>query len=200
MKTLVLTCSSHAMYCSGYVTGLMESSQSPFWGGWLRMEKESDIPRGRSRLLHLALQQPYDSYLFIDDDIVFRREHFEEICRPRDGVDILGGVYVKRKHQGTPVFNGLLEHEHPDAKDLVHVRQIGTGFLRINRAACEAIAELDLPVAADGWRHYFNNGIRPSSYYLTEDYAFCENAWMAGIPVWMHRQVKVGHYGPEVFL
>jgi hypothetical protein len=107
---------------------------------------------------------------------------------------------VKRKHQGTPVFNGLLEHEHPDAKDLVQVRQIGTGFLRINRAACEAIAELDLPVAADGWRHYFNNGIRPSSYYLTEDYAFCENAWMAGIPVWMHRQVKVGHYGPEVFL
>jgi hypothetical protein len=200
MKTLVLTVSSHATYCSGYVQGLLESSQSPYWAGWLRIEKDSDIPRARSRALHLALQQPFDQFLFIDDDIVFRRDDFDDICRERDDVDILGGVYVKRKHQGTPVFNGLLETEHSEDKDLVQVRQIGTGFLRLTRAACEAIAELDLPVAADGWRHYFNNGLRPNSYYLTEDYAFCENAWMAGIPVWMHRQVKVGHYGPEVFV
>lgn len=199
MKTLVLTCSSHAMYCGGYVTGLMESSQSPFWGGWLRMEKESDIPRARSRLLALALKQPFDSFLFIDDDIVFRRSHFEDIVRPRDGVDVIGGVYVKRKHDGTPVFNGLLDTEHDEDKDLVQVRQIGTGFLRVTRAALEEMADLNLPVAADGWTHYFNNGIRKSSYYYTEDYAFCENCWMAGVPVWMHRAVRLGHYGPEVW-
>jgi len=199
MKTLILTCSSHATYCGGYVTGLMESSQSPFWAGWMRMEKESDIPRARSRLVHLALQQPYDSYLFIDYDIVFRRADFEAICTPREEVDIIGGVYVKRRQHGTPVFNGLLGTEHDDDRDLVQVRQLGTGFLRFTRHALETMATLDLPVAADGWTHYFNNGIRTNSYYLTEDYAFCENAWMAGIPVWMHRQVRLGHYGPDTF-
>ena len=198
MKTLVLTCSSHGQYCGGYVTGLMECSQSPHWAGWLRMEKESDIPRARSRLLHLALGQKCDSFLFVDDDIVFRRADFDTICEAPAGV--VGGVYVKRTRGGTPVFNGLLGEEHEADKDMVQVRQIGTGFLRITRRALEEIDELGLTQkCAAGWTHYFDNGIRASGEYLTEDYAFCENCRAAGVPVWMHRRVRLGHCGQEVF-
>jgi len=199
MRTMILSCSAHAMYCGGYVTGLLESSQSPYWGGWMRMEKDSDIPRARSKVLAMALKQPAEAFLFVDDDIVFRRSDFDAICTPRAGVDVLGGVYVKRQHAGTPVFNGLMECEHGEDRDVVQVRMIGTGFLRITRAALEAMDELNLPVAAGGWRHYFNNGVRSNEEYLTEDYAFCDNAWTAGIAVWMHRAVRVGHYGPEVW-
>jgi hypothetical protein len=200
MKTLVLTCSAHSQYAGGYVTGLMESSQSPHWAGWMRLEKESDIARARSRLVHLALQQPYDSFLFIDDDIIFRRADFDAICEPRPDIDILAGVYCKRRQQGGLVCHDIMRTTHPDNRDIVQVRQIGTGFLRFTRAALVALDDLRLPVAEAGWTHYFNAGLRPNGTYLSEDYAFCSNAWSAGIPVWMHRAIRLGHQGPDIFI
>lgn len=184
------------MYCGGYVTGLLEATHSPHWSGWLRMEKDSDIPRARSKALALALKQPVDSFLFIDDDIVFRRDDFDTICQAP--ADVVGGVYVKREHGGTPVFYGLLDTEHPEDKDMVQVRQVGTGFLRITRRALERLEGMNIP-RSDTFTHYFNNGVRSSSYYYSEDYAFCDNCWTAGVPVWMHRRVRLGHYGPDIF-
>lgn len=199
MKTLVLTVSRDGVYCGGFLGGLMECMGSPLWGGFLRMERESDVPRARSRLLHLALEQPFDRFLWVDDDMVFRRAQFEEIVTAPG--DVVAGVYCKRRHEGGLVCSGI-DHaeEHAEDRDMVRVAHAGTGFLRMTRDAVEFVrAECKLPVAADGWTHFFNNGFAADGRYLTEDYAFCANCAAAGVPVWLHRRVRVGHFGSEVF-
>lgn len=198
MKTMILTCSRNGTYSSGYVSGLIDSMSSPYFGGWLRMESESDIARGRSKLMSKALAQPIDSWLWIDDDIAFRKTHFEQIC----GVpaDVVGGLYVKRHKGRSVVYNDILGDELPENRDVVTVKEIGTGFLRVTRAAIDAMDILNLPKCEEGWTHYFNNGVQTSGYYLSEDYAFCRNAWMSGTSVYLHRQCKVGHHGAEVFM
>ena len=80
MKTLILTCSRNDSYCGGYVTGLMQAMTSPHFGGWLKMEHESDIARGRSKLMGQALETKFDSFLWVDDDIVWTRDDFDAIC------------------------------------------------------------------------------------------------------------------------
>lgn len=198
MKTMVLTCSRDGRYSSGYVSGLIDSMSSPMFGGWLRMESESDIARGRSKLMHKALEQPIDAWLWIDDDIAFRKTHFEQICSVP--ADIVGGLYVKRHKGKSVVYNDILGDELPGHRDVVTVKEIGTGFLRVTREAIKAMDILDLPKCEQGWTHYFNNHVQTSGYYLSEDYAFCRNAWMSGTSVYLHRQCKVGHHGAEVFM
>jgi len=202
MKTLILTCSRDGVYCGGFVSGLMDCSGSASFAGWMRLERESDIPRARSRLLHMALAQPVDSFLWIDDDMVFNRAHFEQICSAQ--AEVVAGVYCKRRHEGGLVCAGIHpDAQHPVCADMVEVDYAGTGFLRMTRVALERIKgneALALPVAAAGWTHFFNNRFAWGSRYLTEDYAFCENARKSGLKVWLHRAVRVGHFGPEVLL
>lgn len=198
MKTMILTCSRDGRYSSGYVSGLIDSMSSPMFGGWLRMESESDIARGRSKLMHKALAQPIDSWLWVDDDIAFRKTQFEQICSVP--ADVVGGLYVKRHKGKSVVYNELLGDELPGHADVVTVKEIGTGFLRVTRKAMEAMASLDLPKVADEWVHYFNNGVQADGTYLSEDYAFCKNAWASGSKVYLHAGCKVGHHGAEVFM
>ena len=203
MKTLILTCSRDDRYCGGYVRGVMAASQSPEFGGWMTMANESDIARGRSKLMSQALDQTsFNSFLWVDDDIHFTREDFEELaCAP---VDVVGGVYVKRHPGLTPVYNGPEGEPHPLIPEIVTVKEVGTGFLRVTRRALEGIAP---QIVADdsGWRHYFHAGMSygdndsglPS--YKSEDYAFCHACNVADIPVHIHKGVRLGHEGKAVY-
>lgn len=198
MKTMILTCSRDGRYSSGYVSGLIDSMSSPYFGGWLRMESESDIARGRSKLMHKALGQSIDSWLWVDDDIAFRKTHFEQICSVP--AEVVGGLYVKRHKGKSVVYNELLGDELPGARDVVTVKEIGTGFLRVTRKAIERMDALGLPKVENEWVHYFNAGVQDDGTYLSEDYAFCKNAWASGTKVYLHRECKVGHHGAEVFM
>jgi hypothetical protein len=195
MKTLILTCSRNDSYCGGYVTGLMQAMTSPSFGGWLKMEHESDIARGRSKLMCQALGTKFDSFLWVDDDIVWTRDDFDAICSLP--ADCVGGLYVKRHHLQTEVANGATG-ETLKGHDNVHiVKEVGTGFLRVTR---KAVKRLDgIVPEANGWRHYFNAGIQPDGDYLSEDYAFCANLRFAGVPIYLHRGVKLGHVGSNVY-
>jgi len=205
MKTLILTCSRDDRYCGGYVRGVMAASQSPEFGGWMTMANESDIARGRSKLMSQALDQTsFNSFLWVDDDIHFTREQFEELaCAP---VDVVGGVYVKRHPGLTPVYNGPKGEPHPLVPDIVTVKEVGTGFLRVTRRALE---QLDEKIERVGdWRHYFNAGTvfaQPDDednfdmVYLSEDYGFCDLLRRRHIPVHIHKGVRLGHEGKAVY-
>jgi hypothetical protein len=200
MKTLLLTCSRDDKYCGGYLRGLMAASQSPEFGGWMTMANESDIARGRSKLMSQALDQTqFNSFLWVDDDIHFTREDFENMaCAP---VDVVGGVYVKRHPGLTPVYNGPEGEPHPLVPEIVTVKEVGTGFLRVTRRALEG---LYAPAVGD-WRHYFESGVYWMSdklaghEYLSEDYAFCRALRDENIPVHIHKGVRLGHEGKMVY-
>jgi hypothetical protein len=210
MKTLILTCSRDDRYCGGYTRGLMAASQSPEFGGWMTMAHESDIARGRSKLMSKALDETkFNSFLWVDDDIHFTREDFENMaCAP---VDVVGGLYVKRHNLQSPVYNGPEGEPHPLIPEIVTVTEIGTGFLRVTRRAMKAI-EYSVKLVDGKWRHWFEAGLHVNwddsdedcnGYcYLSEDYAICRSfrsAQPQKIPVHLHKGVRLGHEGVAVY-
>jgi hypothetical protein len=203
MKTLLLTCSRDDRYCGGYTRGLMAASQSPEFGGWMTMAHESDIARGRSKLMSQALDKTqFNSFLWVDDDIHFTREDFEALaCAP---VDVVGGLYVKRHNLQSPVYNGPEGEPHPLIPEIVTVEEIGTGFLRVTRRALEGI-DIETMYVTETWRHYFDAGFVTEKCwtdvgeYLSEDYGFCHKCAVNNIPVHLHKGVRLGHEGVTVF-
>lgn len=148
----------------------------------------------------------FNSFLWVDDDIHFTRADFEALaCAP---VDVVGGLYVKRHAGLSPVYNGPEGDPHPLIPEIVTVKEIGTGFLRVTRRALETVSATE---SATGWRHYFENGLHiqmdkdvfDAGYdYLSEDYAFCRKLWLAhpqSIPVYLHKGVRLGHEGIAVY-
>jgi hypothetical protein len=196
MKTLILTCSRNDTYCGGYVAGLMAAMHSPHFAGWCHLDHESDIARGRSKLLDRVLAQTdAPAFLWIDDDIAFTADDFDTICDCDQ--DIIGGLYPLRSATRRPCHGRLLD---PAARGpIVTVDAIGTGFLRMTRRALECMRPLmqktaDLPTEGPGWTHWFPAGLRDGRY-LSEDWAFCYLAWQAGIPVHAHRGIRLKHIG-----
>jgi hypothetical protein len=196
MKTLILTCSRNNTYAGGYVTGLMAAMQSPHFAGWCHLDHESDIARGRSKLLDRVLAQTdAPAFLWIDDDIAFTADDFDTICDCDQ--DIIGGLYPLRHASRRPCHGRLID---PDALGpVVAVDAIGTGFLRMTRRALDAMRPL-MPVIGPtkgegtGWTHWFPAGPRDGRY-MSEDYAFCYLAWQAGLPVYAHRGIRLKHIG-----
>lgn len=199
MKTLILTLSRDDKYCGGYVRGLAASMQSPEFGGWMTMADESDPARGRSKLMSKAMDETkFNSFLWIDDDIHFTREDFEAMaCAP---VDVVGGLYVKRHAGLSPVYNGPEGEPHPLIPEIVTVKEIGTGFLRVTRRAMKLVAEAAQPI--EGWQHYFEAGMLRANggwEYKSEDYGFCTLCAIKDVSVHLHKGVRLGHEGKAVY-
>lgn len=194
MKTLILTCTRRSAFVSGYVDGLLACMASEHFAGWAHLDHESDIARGRGKLLTEVLANSRaDAFLWIDDDIVFTRDDFDTIVRAP--VDIIGGHYVLRHDSQTPCYGTLDVPLHTDPR-IVAVDVIGTGFLRMTRRALEDMRP-GMPVC-DSFTHWFPAGIYDGKYQ-SEDYAFCQHAWAAGIPVYVHHGVRLGHVGSQTF-
>ena len=197
MKTLIVTCSRNDSYCGGYVAGLMAAMQSPHFAGWCHLDHESDIARGRSKLLDRVLAQTAaDSFLWVDDDIAFTAPDFDTICTAPH--DIIGGLYPLRHPSRRPCHGKILDSSG-NPGDIVAVDSIGTGFLRMTRTALERMRPI-MPVIGPtegegtGWTHWFPAGPRDGRY-MSEDYAFCYLAWQADIPVHAHRGIRLTHVG-----
>lgn len=197
MKTLILSVSRNDTYTGGWVTGMVAAMTSPHFGGWLKMEHESDIARGRSKLMCKALETRFDNFLWIDDDIVWTREDFDAINQLP--VDCAGGVYVKRHALNREVWNdeqGETLRGHPN---VIRVKEVGTGFLRVTRRAVELLKGNVPEAPVSGFTHYFAAGVTADGAYLSEDYAFCAALRSAGIPIWLHRGIKLGHIGTQIY-
>ena len=115
MKTLILSCTRRSAFVSGYVDGLLACMASEHFAGWAHLDHESDIARGRGKLLTEVLANSRaDAFLWIDDDIVFTRDDFDTIVRAP--VDIIGGHYVLRHDSQTPCYGTLDVPLHTDPR------------------------------------------------------------------------------------
>lgn len=147
------------------------------------------IAKARNEIADRFLKSDYDVLFFIDADIEFQgADLYRMIHLPQE---VVGGGYVKKDGSGklnlVPIMPPVMDGE------LQEVARIGTGFLRITRAA---FARMD-PPEADGIRCYFNCGVRAGQYW-GEDYAFCEDFRAAGGRIWLHPAV-LGHVGKHTF-
>lgn len=161
------------------------------------------IGRSRSRAASQFLWCDDSPFMvFIDSDIVFQPEDIEKIYRSQQaGYEIVAGMYSVADGTFVPAqgykplpFDGMV-HE---------MKYVSTGFLGISRKALKQIRDtLKLPRLhrgdwCDCWA-FFESGAKPDeNIYISEDWFFCNLARTAGLKVYLHTGVKLGHIKKHV--
>lgn len=147
------------------------------------------IAKARNEIADRFLKSGHDCLFFIDADVAFEGADLVRMIRlPQE---VVGGGYVKKDGSGklnlVPIMPPVMED------GLQEVARIGTGFLRITRAALDRMN----PPQADGIACFFNCGVRDGQYW-GEDYAFCEDYRASGGRIWLH-PCDLGHVGKHTF-
>lgn len=165
----------------------------------------SAIDMARSLVASEALANDLESFLFVDDDMMFQ---------PADAVrlmvsdePIIAGAYAakalgksKINADFAPGTTTVKFGEH--ATELYPVRTVGAGFLRIKVAALRAMIDiLSLPYCrignTYGWPFFLPVIVEQDGElrYLTEDYAFCWRCHQAGFTPMLDTSFRLYHVG-----
>lgn len=171
---------------------------------------ECPIGRARNDLTHEFLESDCTDMLFIDSDILFSYEQVKKILFGEE--DIIGGVYTK-KQEGhvSPVCNTLDTVSLPDARGLVQVKFMGTGFLKMSRKCLEVMRQEKPELAYtddrdcvttkfDFWRMGVSEDcVTKMKRWMSEDWQFCQFAIECGFKIWMDASILVQHSGQALF-
>ena len=165
----------------------------------------SEISWARSQMASVAMLEGNESFMFIDSDMVFNQHEVQRFFeRPEP---ILGGSYPQKRF-------GKLNADLPTEIDKVsfgtaappggyQARHVGAGFLRIKSWVLQhMIQKLELPCCTfhggQAWPFFLPFVMMEYNdkwAYLGEDYAFCERATQAGIPIILDTSVRLFHLG-----
>lgn len=165
--------------------------------------RSQDALIGRSRSIvasSFLRANESDILLFVDGDILFEPSDVTKLYEAvKAGHDIIGGGYLLSSGRGFALrpWEGIAT---PDGQ-IQEVEYISTGFLAITRAALIQIRDkLGLPTLHEGLGieccPYFESGVDLSGrhhFYMSEDWDFCDKAREAGLKIYWHSDVLVGH-------
>jgi hypothetical protein len=168
-----------------------------------RLAGVSEISFGRSQLASHAMLEGREAVLFIDSDILFN---------PADAIDILrrpepivAGVYPQKRYGklNVDLDPGIAEIGCGTEGRDYEAQHVGAGFLRIRAEAFQRVIEHhDLPCCTAGggavWPFFLPMVAQQDGewMYLGEDYAFCERARAAGVPIIVDTRIPLHHLGP----
>ena len=175
---------------------------------------DSLLPRARNSAVSLFLDEDYDYYMTIDDDIDFPPESIpmlissnrDMVCAiyPMRSPDFpLYSVRVRIDKKNSSEFNINIADGH-----FIELDYASTGFLLVKRHVIEAMAkayadeayEENLPERLGKQTYNLYNPIVVShpngkKEYLSEDWAFCERARRLGFKIWGDLNISLGHSG-----
>lgn len=157
------------------------------------------VDDARNWLVRQFLQSDCTDLVFIDGDVGFPAENLLRLVRHDE--DLVAGVYPKKDDPEFPV-RPLPGHRNPTLAGLLEVEGAPTGFMRIRRAALEAL------VNAPGARQFYGQGDENGPPYTilfertyegghrwSGDYAFCRAWRKAGGKVYVDPEMDFGHVG-----
>ena len=165
----------------------------------------SVVSRARNLLVDDFLQSDCDTLMFIDADMTFDPNDIIRLLAFSGNPvkNIVGGTGVARKKEKT--FHLNLDKDADgnllmDAMGLARAKQMGTGFMMIQRQVFEK-----LRANHPEWRHkdtnskkklhaYFDFMTTPEGY-IGEDFLFCDRARAEGFDIWIDPTIKLGHMG-----
>lgn len=175
------------------------------------------IDRARSmEASRFLLKSNAEVLLFLDDDIVYRPEDAVQLVRDvyDNNLDIVGGAYTLKTEGGGQLTTKLL----PDSKSitlgkgggLYEVRSVATGFMAIHRRVFEKLSQdkEKMPFCSvkemEGFWPFFQPYPKyieenKKTFYLSEDWAFCERSREVGFKVWLDSTIKLRHAGRATY-
>lgn len=152
---------------------------------------DSLVYDARNELVNQAIKHEAKYLLFVDSDMIFKREDLQSMLNR--GVDICTGLYVERtgeKHRPTVYsnidvrtqeHNGIKEHI-TEVKPFFEVKGCGMGFCLINTEVFKNVIK------------YYGDCFQPIGG-LGEDLSFCWRATHLGYKIYCDSTFELGHMG-----
>ena len=186
---------------------------------FLPLVGESHITRGRNRLVHhFVTKCTQTDLLFLDCDLGFDAETVLRLVR--SGFDVVGAPYPLKTFPSRPVCSvsdAAMEEmrtrpNSPDTDGFVRAYDVPTGCLLIRRRVFDRLREI-VPTYRDDTEPdpakreiqslFFDDGVedgsRPDSRWLSEDYWFVRMAQLAGFETYVDARAKLRHVGKHAF-
>ena len=162
------------------------------------------LQRARNDTIHTMLQGGFDELVWIDTDIEWQPEDFFKLLDYP--VDVFGGTYRKKGDIEEYVVRQL-ERRPPDpATRLLEVDGLGTGFVRMSRAACQYLWDTSRtyidPKDNLERRMIFDvviNDINGVPGLVSEDIHAFNKLVEGGFGVWLDPTITCNHSGPYKF-
>jgi hypothetical protein len=185
-------------YCHSLVNTIKMAAQLGIQIDPIYMSYDSLVQRARNDLVRLALEQRYDDLIFMDSDQdwdpawIFRLLDYTE--------DVVGGTVVKKSDRTLFNVKVLKSGIRIEPNGLMEVESIGTGFLKISRAALEAVWDIS--------EEYINEGRKCRMVFdvklidgelISEDNVFCAKWRGLGNQVWIDPTMTCGHVGVKKY-
>lgn len=165
----------------------------------------SVVSRARNLLVDDFLQSDCDTLMFIDADMTFDPNDIIRLLAFSGGPtkNIVGGTGVARKKEKTFHLNLDTDEDGNilmDAMGLTRAKQMGTGFMMVQRQVFETLIERHpewrFHDVASGRTIYSLFDFKSTAAgYIGEDYNFCDRARAEGFQVWVDPTIKLGHMG-----
>ena len=165
------------------------------------------IDQGRSQMATDALLDGYEETMWIDSDVEF---HPDSVDRLRShGLPITCGIYPQKGKRAlaSHVLPGTLQVVFGKGGGLTEILYAGAGFLHVRREVYLTIqCELRLPMCNERFRTpmvpFFYSMLHPTddgTWYLAEDYAFCERARQCGYKIIADTTIRLAHIGSQSY-
>lgn len=165
----------------------------------------SVVSRARNLLVDDFLQTDCDTLMFIDADMTFDPNDVIRLLAFSGGPtkNIVGGTGVARKKEKTFHLNLDTDKDGNllmDAMGLARAKQMGTGFMMVQRKVFETLIERHpewrfLDVASGRTIYSLFDFKSTPEGYIGEDYNFCDRARADGFQVWVDPTIHLGHMG-----
>lgn len=117
---------------SSYMTGLLPTIQRkrPGIETQLLILDGPSVNFARNECAHYAVKEGFRELFFIDDDMGWTEAHFERMIS-HEYLDVVGGLYCKRRPGPPQWFVNTIPDQNPDKDGLCEVNDIATGFMKI---------------------------------------------------------------------
>lgn len=145
------------------------------------------IPTNRNLVFERARFEG-DNLLFIDSDMVFKREDLRIIEKHLEDKDIVSGLCVM-SFPGYPpaIFDKDLKPYEEIPKETFEVNACGAAFLGISKRVLDTLTEPFTPILNEKYGQYYG-----------EDVSFCMKAREAGFKIYCDPNLSIGHIKTEV--
>lgn len=161
------------------------------------------IQRARNDTIAIAKTSECDALLFIDSDIEWDPAWVFEIIEKSE--DVIGIPYPKKNDESLQ-FPIVKEDNNWDVQPngLIEVAGIGTGFLKLSKAAINALwsssPEYSEPGKSGEKRMVFDIGINTERYLVSEDLMACWKLSQQGFKIWIDPSKTCAHNGFKKYM
>lgn len=163
------------------------------------MSYDSLVQRARNDLVRLALEEKFDALIFIDSDEEWDPNWVFSLLKRSEPV--IGATVVK-KSDTEIAFNvkALKDKFEIEPNGLMEVECIGTGFLKISRAALQKVWDISPEYMNEGRKCRMVFDVKlVDGELVSEDNIFCQKWRSLGGKVWIDPSMTCNHIGAKKY-